>query len=332
MNLDRSNYYNNPYYPYLNPSYQYPYPYYPYYSNFLATSLDSKKIDKNSPAYDKNKKTINFLKAVAVNTTTIFTQSQIDEIIAYVNNYRSLHESPPLIWDTTIATYSQNWANYLLKNNLFHHSGSQLYGENLAYFEGYGTDMMALIKLAIDTWYNEIKLYDFNNPGFSEETGHFTALVWKSTTTCAFGFAIDPITDSVDITMNLSPPGNVIGHFDENVIKPVNPIVIPITAPIPSIVQPTPLNPLVIIPPISTNSTPSTVPPIPMNPNHVNPNPMNPSNENTISSTSTTNSNTELKAEIIHSLYNIITLLYKNKSKDVIINDINNIIVDIVNI
>lgn len=44
--------------------------------------------------------------------------------------------------------------------------------------------------------YQEIDYYDYNNPGFSMATGHFTQVVWKGTTqvgcavqTCPSGFA-----------------------------------------------------------------------------------------------------------------------------------------------
>jgi uncharacterized protein YkwD len=40
--------------------------------------------------------------------------SQISEITAYINSYRAKHSSPPLVWNSDIATYSQNWSDYLL--------------------------------------------------------------------------------------------------------------------------------------------------------------------------------------------------------------------------
>ena len=106
------------------------------------------------------------------------TSDQIIDITSYINAYRAKHSAPPLKWNSTIASFSQQWSDYLLSKNLFQHSGSQLYGENLAYFEGYGSDLINLIKMSVDAWYNEVSLYDFNKPGFSAATGHFTCLVW----------------------------------------------------------------------------------------------------------------------------------------------------------
>ena len=53
-------------------------------------------------------------------------------------------------------------------------------GENLA--AGY-----ANASNAVDAWADEREAYDFNNPGFSEATGHFTQVVWKATTTVGCG-------------------------------------------------------------------------------------------------------------------------------------------------
>lgn len=239
-----------------------------------------------------NTKKCAVLKAISNNSIVNLTQPQIDEIVVYVNNYRSLHQLEPLTWDSTIATYSQNWSNYLLKNNVFQHSGTSIYGENLAYFKGYGTDPVQLIKLAIDMWYDEIKYYDFNNPGFSEKTGHFTALVWKASTTFGMGIAINPDTSMSYITMNLSPPGNVDGQFKENVL-----------------------------PPVSTNTgINKTEVPTPSMTNPINNVPPPPQFDKSIL----------VKAAIVNKLYNIITELNSSKMPNkYIINELNKIIMSI---
>jgi len=168
---------------------------------------------------------------------TYLTSNQITEITNYINGFRALHKSQPLAWDFTIASFSQNWSDYLLTNHLFQHSGNETYGENLAYFQGYGLDIMKLLKMAVDSWYDEVKMYDFSKPGFSEQTGHFTCLIWGNSITYALGFSIDPITQTAIITMNTSPPGNVVGEFQANVfpiipILPPPPIVTPPTTPV----------------------------------------------------------------------------------------------------
>lgn len=156
----------------------------------------------------------------------VLTSDQIVEITNYVNAYRAKNQAPPMRWDPTIAEFSQHWSYYLVSNNQFKHSGNRLYGENLAYFQGYGSDVMGLIKKSIDLWYEEIVLYDFKKPGFSHATGHFTCLVWKSSTHFAMGISINTATNAVDVTMNTSPPGNYAGEYEENVL-PLVPIPVP---------------------------------------------------------------------------------------------------------
>jgi uncharacterized protein YkwD len=166
----------------------------------------------------------------------ILTSDQITEISNYINQLRKLHQAPPLIWDDNIADFSQSWSDYLLSSNMFKHSNTNMFGENLAYFQGYGVDPVTLLKLAIDSWYNEIKLYDFNNPVFSDQTGHFTCLVWASSTSYAVGFSLDPTNQKVIITMNTSPPGNVTGEFATNVFPvkvPLPPPPLPVPLPTP---------------------------------------------------------------------------------------------------
>jgi hypothetical protein len=160
-----------------------------------------------------------------------FTYAQKIELTDYVNAYRAKHNSQPLLWDDTISAFAQEYSLYLVTHNLFQHSNKDGYGENLAYFQGYPNEMMTLIKKSIDLWYDEIKLYNFNYPGYSPSTGHFTCLVWKSSTSFGMGYSYNNDTKVVDITMNTAPPGNIIGQFQQNVSPPNG--TIPQPAPIP---------------------------------------------------------------------------------------------------
>lgn len=146
------------------------------------------------------------------------TAEQSKQITNHINNYRSMHSSPNMTYNNSITDFSLNWSSYLLKNKLFEHSNNKSYGENLAYFKGYEESIVALVKRAIDMWYNEIFLYDYKNHGFSSATGHFTTLVWKASVEYGMGVAVNKDTNEVVITMNTSPPGNIIGQFQENVL------------------------------------------------------------------------------------------------------------------
>lgn len=163
-----------------------------------------------------------------------FSEPEKQEIVAYVNNYRKLHGCPDMIWNSTIATFSKSWATYLATNSLFEHSPNKTYGENLAYFQGYESNVMALVKKSIDLWYDEIKLYNFDNPGYSAETGHFTALIWKPSKEMGFGYAYNESTKVVDVAQNIFPPGNISGQYAENVPRLIAPAPAPEPAPEPA--------------------------------------------------------------------------------------------------
>ena len=70
----------------------------------------------------------------------------------------------------------------------------------------------------IDSWYKEVKLYDYNRGQFSTATGHFTQLVWVASRKLGLGVARG--NGKVVVVANYDPPGNLRGVFEENVSRP----------------------------------------------------------------------------------------------------------------
>ena len=117
---------------------------------------------------------------------------------------------------------AQAYANKLAQNNKFEHSGNSKYGENLYGYWGPAKSQSQAAIDAVNSWYSEVKDYDYNNPKFSPATGHFTALVWKSTKAQGIGVATNPSTKFTVVVANYAPPGNYQGQFAANVGRPVN--------------------------------------------------------------------------------------------------------------
>ena len=91
------------------------------------------------------------------------------------------------------------------------------YGETLA--EGFGSPT-----LAVDGWAGEEKKYNYGKAQFSEQTGHFTQLVWQNTTKVGCGAVYcnsnkDDAAFGWFLVCEYDPPGNVIGQFKSNVAK-----------------------------------------------------------------------------------------------------------------
>ncbi|KXJ21233.1 protein PRY1 [Exaiptasia diaphana] len=132
------------------------------------------------------------------------------------NAKRRLHGVPGLTWDAALAAGAADWALILARNGTFEHSYGN-YGENL--YSMYGSKE-GTCEQGVKSWYNEIYFYDYNNPGFHSSTGHFTQVVWKSTTKLGVGKAtatVDGYTRTV-VVARYTPAGNVRGQFQENVL------------------------------------------------------------------------------------------------------------------
>jgi uncharacterized protein YkwD len=147
------------------------------------------------------------------------------------NTYRAKHRSPNMALDNSLNSTAQSWAQYLAsKGELEHSSRSQRNnaGENLYVF--YTTQSSingsTIAKNAVKSWYDEVSAYNYANPGFSSETGHFTQVVWKSSTKLGCGAAKGTARvsgrnyNAFYVVCHYAPAGNFQGQFPNNVLKP----------------------------------------------------------------------------------------------------------------
>lgn len=150
-----------------------------------------------------------------------FSHNEINIITNYINMYRIKHKSQLINHNLEISKFSQNYANNLALTQQFKHSQNRKYGENLYMsMSSRGinkNDLVSYIKKAIDSWYNEIKDYNFENGEFNSKTGHFTQLIWNNSTEYGIGIGIN--NNSVYVCMNYNPPGNILRQFKQNVFK-----------------------------------------------------------------------------------------------------------------
>lgn len=62
---------------------------------------------------------------------------------------------------------------------------------------------------------DEEGLFDYQNGGFSQATGHFTQIAWRETT--LVGCAVQQCTRGLYFVCEYSAPGNVRGGYRQNV-------------------------------------------------------------------------------------------------------------------
>ncbi|XP_072452908.1 Golgi-associated plant pathogenesis-related protein 1 isoform X1 [Notamacropus eugenii] len=141
------------------------------------------------------------------------------DILKAHNEYRRRHGCPPLKLDSRLNREAQQYADALATTKILKHSSESSRGncgENLAWasYDQTGQDVA-------DRWYSEMKNYDFKSPGFSPESGHFTAMIWKNTKKMGVGKA-SANDGSSYVVARYFPAGNIVnpGFFEENIPRP----------------------------------------------------------------------------------------------------------------
>ncbi|CAG7818921.1 unnamed protein product [Allacma fusca] len=129
------------------------------------------------------------------------------------NNYRDKHGVKDLSLDDDLCAVAQAWANELAEKDKMEHSNNG-YGENV-----FWTSTAAVSgPLPVDSWYKEIKDFNFKKVDHQPGTGHFTQVVWKDSKKLGIAYAQAKNGGGTYVVANYEPAGNFLGQYPENVM------------------------------------------------------------------------------------------------------------------
>ena len=141
-----------------------------------------------------------------------------NEALQEHNIYRKRHHVEPLKLNKELCKIAQNYANHLANVGRLQHSDNTYHNKNIGENLYYCSGKEATGSSVTTSWYSEVKYYDYNGD-YSDGTGHFAQVVWKDTKEVGFGKSKGQ-NGKIFVVANYYPPGNVIGYFRSNVLRP----------------------------------------------------------------------------------------------------------------
>ncbi|TFK65333.1 PR-1-like protein [Pluteus cervinus] len=133
------------------------------------------------------------------------------------NGYRIQFGAPNMTYNSGLFQGTYDWS---IQCQFRHSTPNGAYGEDLYAATYSNTNYYSATYSWVVTEYQK---YNYANPGFSEATGHFTQVVWVSSTGVACSTARCPANTifsgyaSYFIVCRYTPAGNVQGQFPQNV-------------------------------------------------------------------------------------------------------------------
>lgn len=143
----------------------------------------------------------------------LFQKSALDRH----NILRRKHNVPELKLSKDLCRLAQSTAEFIAKKDDYDHLASDYNGTRL------GENMAIMIgqeltgEVMTDIWYDENNNYDFKKPEYSQNTGYFTQLIWKSSNQVGFGEAKNEENKWIGIAYYY-PPGNMVNEYENNVL------------------------------------------------------------------------------------------------------------------
>ncbi|MBL9130405.1 MAG: hypothetical protein JNG86_04350 [Verrucomicrobiaceae bacterium] len=143
---------------------------------------------------------------MALDSGALMNDADRSNFMRIHNEARAQVGAAPLVWSDELSEFAQEWADELARRDTMKHRGGHSYGENLAY----GTHVNAAA--AARMWLDERSAYDGGpiGQGNFSAIGHYTQMIWGSTTEVGYGIA--RVGRNTYVVANYAPAGNVIGE------------------------------------------------------------------------------------------------------------------------
>lgn len=140
-----------------------------------------------------------------------------ERMIAAVNAERARYGTDPVAFAEQLYPAASKFARQC---KLVRADGHGKFADNLYVAPG-----KVPFAQALRSWMQEAGKYDYNKPGFSPATSHFTQTVWAGSTSVAIVVVNCPAGTILDtagtlVVARFAPPGNASGEFSKNVGSP----------------------------------------------------------------------------------------------------------------
>jgi pathogenesis-related protein 1 len=146
-----------------------------------------------------------------------------DQMVAQHNRWRRLAGVPLITYSDELADSAQEWADRLQEDlhcKMKHSQSNGRYGENIywaspaLWSDGQREIQEITAKTVVDKWGQEQRDYDYkrNRCSKGKLCGHYTQVVWKTTTEVGCGFAVCDDTLEQVWVCHYSPAGNWTGQ------------------------------------------------------------------------------------------------------------------------
>ena len=133
-------------------------------------------------------------------------------MLELINKYRMMHAAPPLVLSLNLSEAATTWAMKNAEDNQELLDVNSKYGQTMFSTGDIGGNVG---KRAVESWYNQIRFYDFHSPKANLKAAYFTQMVWVKSKEIGIGYGGNG--SNAYIVAFYSPVGNE-GNFLHNVL------------------------------------------------------------------------------------------------------------------